>query len=52
MNGDSGGKVYGGLLRYYDDYKSKLVLKPVHIVIMAVILICVVIGLHVTAPIQ
>jgi len=29
----------GGLIRYFDDYKSKLVFKPGHIIILIIIII-------------
>lgn len=28
---------YGGLVRYYDEYKSKLQIKPVYIIILVVL---------------
>ncbi len=52
MSDESGSGVYGGLIRYYDDYKSKLVLKPIHVILMAIVLIFVIILLHATAPVQ
>jgi preprotein translocase subunit Sec61beta len=36
----------GGIVRYFDDYKSKLEFKPGHIVIMAVALLIIEIILH------
>jgi preprotein translocase subunit Sec61beta len=35
-----------GLMRYFDDYKSKFELKPTHVVLLAVLIIIVVIILH------
>lgn len=35
-----------GITRYFDDYKSKFQLKPVHVIILAVLIIIVVIILH------
>ena len=36
----------GGLVRYFDDYRSKIELKPGHVVVLAVIVIIVVLLLH------
>ncbi|MFH1849862.1 MAG: preprotein translocase subunit Sec61beta [archaeon] len=36
----------GGLVRYFDDYKSKIEFKPGHIIVMAVVVILIVIFLH------
>ncbi len=36
----------GGLVRYFDEYKSKLQFKPGHIVVIAAIIIMVIILLH------
>jgi len=36
-----------GITRYFDDYKSKIELKPGHIIIMALVLIIVSVILHV-----
>jgi preprotein translocase subunit Sec61beta len=35
-----------GITRYFDDYKSKLSIKPVHVIIFAIIVILVVVFLH------
>jgi preprotein translocase subunit Sec61beta len=35
-----------GITRYFDDYKSKFELKPMHVVILSVILIIIIIILH------
>jgi preprotein translocase subunit Sec61beta len=35
-----------GITRYFDDYKSKVELKPSHVIILAVIVILVVVILH------
>lgn len=37
----------GGLVRYFDDYKSKIVFKPEHIVIGIILVVIVEILLHV-----
>jgi preprotein translocase subunit Sec61beta len=37
----------GGLVRYFDDYKSKVEFKPGHIILLAVIVMVVEIILHV-----
>ncbi|HLD42929.1 MAG TPA: preprotein translocase subunit Sec61beta [Candidatus Nanoarchaeia archaeon] len=37
----------GGLTRYFDEYKSKITLKPGHIIIIAVIIILIIISLHI-----
>jgi preprotein translocase subunit Sec61beta len=36
----------GGLTRYFDDYTSKIELKPGHVVILAVVIMILVILLH------
>jgi preprotein translocase subunit Sec61beta len=36
----------GGLTRYFDDYSSKIELKPGHIIILAVVIMVLVIFLH------
>ncbi len=36
----------GGLVRYFDEYKSKFELKPGHVVILVVIVILIEIFLH------
>ena len=36
----------GGLIRYFDEYKSKITLKPGHVIIMAVLIIVIEIALH------
>ena len=37
----------GGLVRYFDDYRSKIELKPGHVVVLAVIVILIVLLLHI-----
>ena len=37
----------GGLTRYFDDYTSKIELKPGHVVILAVIIMLIVVFLHI-----
>ena len=36
----------GGLVRYFDEYKSKVQLKPTHVIFLAVAVIMVVVLLH------
>ena len=36
----------GGLVRYYDDVKSKLEIKPIHVIILIIIVILIEIILH------
>jgi len=36
----------GGLVRYYDDVKSKLEIKPMHVIILIIIVILVELFLH------
>ena len=36
----------GGLVRYFDEYKSKIQLKPIHVIVLAVTVIAVVLLLH------
>ena len=36
----------GGLVRYFEDYKSKIEFKPGHIIIMVVIVILIEVFLH------
>ena len=38
-----------GITRYFDDYKSKLQLKPAHVLVLAAIIIAVIVFLHVQA---
>ncbi len=35
-----------GITRYFDDYRSKIELKPAHVIILAVLVILVVVFLH------
>ena len=37
----------GGLVRYFDEYRSKIEFKPGHIIVICIILIIVLILLHV-----
>ena len=39
----------GGLVRYFDEYKSKVEFKPGHIIILVIAVILVVIALHTLA---
>ncbi|MBN2567055.1 preprotein translocase subunit Sec61beta [Candidatus Woesearchaeota archaeon] len=36
----------GGLVRYFDDYKSRFEIKPGHVIILAVVIMIVLILLH------
>lgn len=36
----------GGLVRYFDEYKSKLTIKPGHVVILCIVVIIIMIILH------
>ena len=36
----------GGLVRYFDDYKSKLEFKPGHVVVLTILIIVLMILLH------
>ena len=36
----------GGLIRYFDDYKSKITFKPGHVIIMCVVVMIIIILLH------
>ncbi len=40
----------GGIMRYFNDYKSKFLIKPGHVILFAFILIFSVIILHATSP--
>jgi len=35
-----------GLTRYFDDYKSKIEIKPGHVILLAIIVSAIVIALH------
>lgn len=37
----------GGLIRYFEDYKSKVSLKPGHVIVLVVAVIIIIILLHV-----
>jgi len=37
----------GGLVRYFDDYRSKISIQPVHVVVLVVLMILVIILLHI-----
>jgi preprotein translocase subunit Sec61beta len=37
----------GGLVRYFDEYRSKISIQPIHIVVLIVLVILVVILLHI-----
>ncbi len=36
----------GGIVRYFDEYKSKIVFKPAHVIIFAVLVMIIVLMLH------
>ena len=36
----------GGLVRYFDEYKSKIKFKPGHIIVLCIIVIAIMIFLH------
>ena len=36
----------GGLVRYFDEYKSKITFKPGHIIILCIVVIIIMIILH------
>ena len=36
----------GGLVRYFDEYKSKITLKPGHVVVLCIIVIIIMVILH------
>jgi len=37
-----------GIMRYFDDYKSKIEFKPEHVVILTILIVIIVIVLHLT----
>ncbi|MFH1711308.1 MAG: SEC61-beta family protein [Nanoarchaeota archaeon] len=43
---------YGGLMRYNEEYESKLKLKPTHVIIYVILIILLVIGLNIFWPIS
>ena len=36
----------GGLVRYFDEYKSKVQLKPTHVIILAIAIIIIILLMH------
>ena len=36
----------GGIVRYFDEYKSKIRFKPSHIIVIAVVIIIIILVLH------
>ena len=36
----------GGLMRYFDDYKSKIEFKPGHIIVLCIVVIIIMVILH------
>ena len=41
---------YGGIMRYFEDYKSKILIKPGHVIFFTIIMVIVVIAIHIIAP--
>lgn len=39
----------GGIIRYFDEYKSKLEFKPGHVIVMCIVVMIIVILLHMLA---
>jgi preprotein translocase subunit Sec61beta len=37
----------GGLVRYFDDYKSKITFQPMHIIVFIIIIMLITIMLHI-----
>jgi preprotein translocase subunit Sec61beta len=37
----------GGLTRYFDEYKSKISLKPGHVIVLCIIVIAIMVVLHI-----
>ncbi|HLD05167.1 MAG TPA: preprotein translocase subunit Sec61beta [Candidatus Nanoarchaeia archaeon] len=35
-----------GITRYFEDYKSKIVMKPQHVIILAIVIILLIVFLH------
>ena len=40
----------GGIMQYYDEYKSKISISPIHVIILTVIVMIFVIILHIVGP--
>ena len=38
---------YGGIMRYFEEYKSKLIIKPGHVIFLSVVTIIAIIMLHI-----
>ncbi len=43
---------FGGLMRYNQEYKSKLMFKPEHVIIFAILIIAFVVSLKIFFPIS
>jgi len=43
---------FGGLMRYHEEYKSKLAFKPAHIIIFAVLIVIFVVVLKIFFPVS
>ena len=37
----------GGLVRYFDEYKSKIAIQPQHVIVLIIVLILIIILLHI-----
>lgn len=42
----------GGLLRYYDEYKSKVVIKPQYVILLIILTVILGLALRLFAPIK
>lgn len=42
---------YGGLMRFNEEYPSKLMIKPIHVVLFVILVILFSLGLHIFLPI-
>ena len=40
----------GGLVRYFDEYKSKIEFKPGHIIVLAIVVMLIILALHTWGP--
>ena len=43
---------YGGLMRYNEEYKSKIMLKPAHVIVFLILIVAFVVALNVFWPIK
>lgn len=37
----------GGLVRYFDEYRSKIAIQPVHVIVLIIVMILIIILLHI-----